>query len=330
MIEERLQDVARRCLAETGPVEAERLRGGGNNRLYRLSTDRGVFVLKHYFRHPGDLRDRLDAEFRFCTFAWDHGLRCLPQAVGRDDAESVGIYTFIPGDRVEAAGPEELGQALAFFLELNRHLADGASLPEASEACFSILDHVRMLDRRLERLRGIGGEEPLDDEARRFVAWELGPAWAAVRGDFERVSDAALPAHGRVLSPSDFGFHNALRGVDGRLTFLDFEYAGWDDPAKLVCDFFSQVAVPAPASHFDGFAAAVAAILPDPEGMLARTALLRPLYGLKWCCIVLNHFLPVDQSRKAFAQTSDNPAAAKQAQLDRARALLHGLMKGTP
>ena len=40
----------------------------------------------------------------------------------------------------------------------------------------------------------------------------------------------------RALSPSDFGLHNALRGQDGQLRFVDFEYFGWDDPVKLVSD----------------------------------------------------------------------------------------------
>ena len=43
---------------------------------------------------------------------------------------------------------------------------------------------------------------------------------------------AALPKETRCLSPSDFGFHNALLEATGKLRFVDFEYAGWDDPAK--------------------------------------------------------------------------------------------------
>jgi len=50
----------------------------------------------------------------------------------------------------------------------------------------------------------------------------------------------ALPADETCLSPSDFGFHNALVDPSGALSFLDFEYAGRDDPAKPVSDFFCQ------------------------------------------------------------------------------------------
>src|SRR5258708_29751946 len=41
-----------------------------------------------------------------------------------------------------------------------------------------------------------------------------------------------------------FGFHNALLRPSQELCFLDFEYAGHDDPAKMVGDFFSQPAIP--------------------------------------------------------------------------------------
>ena len=42
----------------------------------------------------------------------------------------------------------------------------------------------------------------------------------------------------KIISPSDFGLHNAKLGEDGKLAFFDFEYAGWDDPAKTIADFF--------------------------------------------------------------------------------------------
>src|SRR6202040_3710161 len=47
---------------------------------------------------------------------------------------------------------------------------------------------------------------------------------------------ATLPQEKRSLVPSDFGFHNSLRRMDGTLAFVDFEYFGWDDPVKLTAD----------------------------------------------------------------------------------------------
>ena len=55
--------------------------------------------------------------------------------------------------------------------------------------------------------------------------------------------EAELPVEQRTLSPSDFGFHNALRRPDGRVVFLDLEYFGWDDPAKMISDFLLHPAL---------------------------------------------------------------------------------------
>ena len=39
------------------------------------------------------------------------------------------------------------------------------------------------------------------------------------------------------MSPSDFGLQNTLF-TKNKLFFIDFEYAGLDDPAKCLLDFF--------------------------------------------------------------------------------------------
>jgi hypothetical protein len=162
-----------------------------------------------------------------------------------------------------------------------------------------------------------------------FVAEELAPAWQSVLAAARAHAAAAGLTHDRPLdpadrcvSPSDFGFHNALREPDGRLRFIDFEYAGWDDPAKLVCDFFCQPAVPAPPGAFDRFAAAVGRRSAEPAALVARTNLLLPVYRVKWVCIMLNEFLPVGGSRRAFAGSAAEHDARKAAQLGKARAAL--------
>ena len=60
----------------------------------------------------------------------------------------------------------------------------------------------------------------------------------------------SFPQRLRVLSPSDFGFHNALRRPDGTIVFVDFEYFGWDDPAKMMADAMLHPGNPA----FTGYA----------------------------------------------------------------------------
>jgi hypothetical protein len=54
--------------------------------------------------------------------------------------------------------------------------------------------------------------------------------------------------------------------------------------------------------------------------------LLLPVFRLKWCCIMLNHFLPTDGERRKFAGSRPLTANDKWAQLTSAETLL----KSTP
>ena len=131
-----------------------------------------------------------------------------------------------------------------------------------------------------------------------------------------------MPRGARIVSPSDFGFHNAVLAADGKLRFVDFEYAGWDDPAKTVCYFFLQPAVPAPLSSRDEFVRGVGAIVGDPDGVRARAAALAPLYRVKWACIALNDFLPAGRGRRVFALGEAGRDARRERQLELAARLL--------
>jgi hypothetical protein len=196
---------------------------------------------------------------------------------------------------------------MQFIVELNQDTSAAAGLPNASEACFSMEEHVAVIDRRVARLAEI---EPSHTEAVAFVQESLQPAWRKIR--------AAIRGSGptrRILSPSDFGFHNALRPADGRLRFFDFEYAGWDDPAKLICDFFCQPQVPVPLEYWGRVTAAL-----GDKALAERARLLLPAYQVKWCCIMLNEFARHDRERRDFAQGAATSAQRKIAQLAKARA----------
>jgi hypothetical protein len=319
--------------AGLGPVRAVvPIAGGANNRVYRVETPSAVALLKSYFRHPDDPRDRLGAEWAFARFAWDNGVRCIPEPLAADPAAGLALFEFVYGRSLSGgvAGEAAVDQAIEFYRTLNRGKGRpaAASLPRASESCFSLDDHFDTVARRVERLKTIALGNVVDGAALAFAEAELGPAWEMVHSA-GRASAAAhtlktdqpLDPANRCLSPSDFGFHNALLANDGRLRFVDFEYAGWDDPSKLVCDFFCQPAIPAPLSAFGRFAAAVAAELPDPQLHLTRSSLLLPVYRVKWVCIMLNEFLPLGVSRRTFSSAAELEAR-KANQLAKARAAL--------
>jgi hypothetical protein len=313
------------------PHTLEPLAGGANNRVYRARTTSGHdYIVKQYFTPANDTRDRFQSEHSFYSFAWETArVRCIPEPLAWDETARLGAFALIEGTRPEQATAEDVNAALDFFTQLNAARTRAAAIQPAAETCHTLAEHIATVRSRMDRLADIAGSVPIDTEARSFVRDELFPAWQHVLHDptleaalVDDTDDSGpLP---RCVSPSDFGFHNTKRQPDGSLVFFDFEYAGGDDPAKVVCDFFCQPAVPAPAECYDHFVACIAAAIgcASPAVLAARCRLLLPVYQLKWCTIMLNEFLPPGNSRRRFAGTADI-VARKTRQLAKATAALH-------
>ena len=272
-------------------------------------------------------------------FAWTRGIDAVPQPLAHDAANRLGLYEFVPGRRPTVADIDEtlIDAALAFVRSLNdfRDDPEALALPDAAEACFSLQAHLDCVESRIERLSAIDMSSDVDREARQFVETNLAIAaqdiFTAARrraAELDVPLDAELTRSQRCLSPSDFGYHNAVLADDGALRFFDFEYAGWDDPAKLICDFFNQVEVPVPHQFREHFVTEIGNALNEPQRIRARVECLFPVYEIKWCCIVLNVFLPTSALRRTFSEGDHRFEERKMQQLQTARRLLSALTRG--
>lgn len=316
------------------------LPGGANNKSFRVDGGAKPLFLKAYFRDKDDTRDRLSAEFQFAKLAWDHAIRTVPQPLAKDDAAGIALYEFVYGRRLDRTeiNVTHIEQAITFARRLGtlHSASDAAAMPTASEACFTLNEHVQLVDRRVQNLAAFQPVSATDQEAATFVTTELLPAWQSQIARLSRRAEQAglaldepLAQRDRCISPSDFGFHNAVLEGGGRLRFVDFEYAGWDDPAKLVCDFFCQPAVPVPRQFLDTVASTVVEGLPNRARHQQRINLLWPIYRIKWCCIMLNLFSPVGAKRRAFAGSGEDLENLKKTQLALARQALRSLTESS-
>jgi hypothetical protein len=310
--EEGLLDLASNLAEGAGKGRActmSRLAGGNNNRVYRVETEAGAtLVLKRYFTDPGDSRNRLAAEWDFLNHAWSSGIRAVPEPLARDPASHTGLYSFVRGRKLIASElkPAHIDAAIDFILAV--HVRSRVPLGPASEACFTLAEHAATVERRVVSVATLDPDAPYAKEAQSFVSARLLPAWNAVKSRLIVGARAAglsmdqeLGPDDCCLSPSDFGFHNALVDDQGGMTFLDFEYAGRDDPAKLVSDFFCQPEIPVPLKYHATFVARMADGLVPSEAAQARYGMLLDAYRIKWTCIILNDFLPLGDARRAFA-----------------------------
>lgn len=302
---------------------------GGNNRIYVVDTDQGRVIAKRYFSSSYDRRDRRRAEWAFMQYAAGLGIRCIPRPIATDAATGITICEHIEGRRPDGAtiDARQVKDAAEFFVSLNgpdrRSL--GASIDNASEACFSFDEHLTLVETRIARLASIPPVTEEDRDALMLLG-ELHRSWNRIRLDVETNAGASLadplPDEQRCISPSDFGFHNAIERPDGTLCFVDFEYAGWDDPAKMAADFFCQPALPVAESHLNEFIRRTMSCADDPGALEARVRTLLPVIQVKWCCIMLNQFLPDAANRRRFANPEVDLKRNKREQIEKVRRAL--------
>ena len=316
-------------------TSVDQVAGGRNSQVFKVVC--GVsdcYAVKHYFRHPTDQRDRLGVEFSSLEFLWSNGVRSIPRPVAADRESQWAVYEWIDGGKLpaEQVTGSEIDDAVSFLARLHDLAGNESSrhLPAASDACFfpqTILDKIRG---RLSRLESVENAGVQSEGLRCFLAGEFQPflseaeEWCRERyAGSGRSYDAELPWSHRTLSPSDFGFHNALRRSDGRIVFVDFEYFGWDDPAKTVSDFLLHPAMELSMGLKHRFVESIFSRFRESGDLASRVKSLYPLYGLTWCLILLNEFLPEHLLRREFAGASERRRDAQQAvQLAKARLML--------
>lgn len=304
---------------------------GKNNRTYQITTTEGPYIVKQYLRQAADQRDRLASEFVFLSYAKQVAAKAVPAPIYQDPEQSMAIYEFVEGCplRPQDVTKTVVDEAADFFCALNEPVAraKAKNLPRASEACFSIQEHLDLISARIEQLKKIEIEFPEDEKACSLVA-RLSHSWEYLTAELVRANlDCVTPleAGQRCISPSDFGFHNALRRKDGKLCFVDFEYAGWDDPAKMTGDFFSQLALPVSGDLFAHFVQKVMQPFSSPEALIYRAHCLRLVYRVKWCCIALNSFLSSHLARYRFSNPSLDIRDFKWKQVLKAETLIQSL-----
>ena len=77
--------------------EFVRVRGGGNNRLFRVVAGTRPYALKSYPASPGDGRDRLATEYGALRFLERAGVGPVARAVGADPDGRCVLYEWIDG-----------------------------------------------------------------------------------------------------------------------------------------------------------------------------------------------------------------------------------------
>lgn len=307
------------------PVEkCEKVSGRGNSRVYKLTAiDDGQYALKIYPERSLDGRTRLKTEFNAVRFLRANGFDDVPDAVRKDDDLNLGLYSWVAGQSIGTPDHQDLSRAIEFV----RRLYDVSKTSQypadelATEACLSAKELVNQVDARFIRLQSVAMNNSALSE---FLNLSFSQVWRDIKQNLastwpESSRENNLDPKHRTLSPSDFGFHNALKN-DGEITFIDFEYFGWDDPVKLTADFLWHPAMELDSNLAEKWKTSMLSIFGSEPYFNERLNAAMPLYGLRWAMIILNEFLPgfAVRRKNACETGSYNLEQAQKVQLKKA------------
>ena len=278
-----------------GVESVTQVEGRANSKVVKVDKDKKQYAVKFYPDINYDFRKRLNTERIACEFLDSERLINTMKFVREKPELNVGVYDWIDGSKVGEVLDNDVELALNFVERLyeSRVYKKAVDLPNASECCLREGDIWAQLTKKREKLNAALA---YSNELRNYLVDEYDPLVLRVRDQLanlfpDRDSSAKISRSMQTLSPSDFGFHNAIRQSDGSLIWIDLEYFGWDDPVKLIADFIWHPGFTLSEKQTLRWKARSFKIFSNDQDLESRFQQRFFLYGLRWCLIILNIFL---------------------------------------
>lgn len=305
---------ALRSLKLGAPSSFQALKGTRNNRLFEVKLKSGEnFILKQYFTSTGAAR--ASNEYQASQLLWNAGIHSIPQPIFIDSSATMALYTKIPGTRLsdKEIGPQHIEQAGDFIVRLFQLAREQQSSPnrggvgKAYAARLALGDYLEGINNRLSEIQASLTDCPHGEDVDDFLQKEFLPLQKKIFARFhEDVRQAGLSLQEiqeeqLILSPSDFGFHNMLVDSNDTVHFLDLEYFGWDDPAKVLADFFHSLGQSISWELKWHFLDHVCSKLPCGAAIRKRWKIIVDVIALEWILIALNVVVREIRERKIFA-----------------------------
>ena len=234
----------------------EKLTGGINNPTFLVSNDVNNFVLKKINSEATLNFDKYLAEKNFFILLNKLSGINSPKLIESYDAERILILEYIKPDKdsdldLEKINLRKIDEALKFINQINsnKDICKDLVKHRAADSFLDLSGHIENINLRLLNFKIDHLPIELQKNGRELLSL-LNKKWNILKNktlEFlkENPSQNTIDESFLILSPSDFGFHNVITSK-GVSFFIDFEFSGWDDPAKLYCDIILQPKIPIP------------------------------------------------------------------------------------
>ena len=318
------------------PTNCEQIIRQGNNKLYKVSNDsKSEILLKKYFKNTLDKRNRGKTEYFALTTLHKNGITTIPTPYYFDDENQFAFYSFEPGSTIAHRTPSSqhlisINDFLAKIINLSQNINKKKFAPAAYPR-FKINDYITFLEDRIDLIIEGSSKNILFREVNKFAIDQLLPfkdeLIVKLKNDCKQLGlkiNVSIPKNELILSPSDFGLHNMLLTKE-KLTIIDFEYFGLDDPVKLLADFFHHVGQTLDDKFKYSILDHFIQSHPHGDSLLKRLKAIIDLVSFEWILIVLNIVTPGVLERRSFGG-ENNMDLLLQERFENAQKMLNDLL----
>ena len=268
-------------------------------------------ILKIYPEFDGDNRNRFETERLFLKFLKLNNIKNCPEIYYSNKSYNFLLISFIEGIQIKDYKDVNLMEIADFSLKLNKSPLKIKEniLPLASEAKFNLIDIMKLIKFK-SREKELKFKQIKKDSF--FIEWFNNQLLRDISVNLNYIEDNFslydIDDSQKIISQSDVGFHNMISNKE-QLFFIDFEYAGWDNPMKYISDWILQpdsfFPYEKPLEFFDPIAKSVFKKVNWKKEI--KPYLL--LYRLRWCLILTNQLnnkdLPQEKLVKKFSKLKE-------------------------
>ena len=206
---------------------------------------------------------------------------------------NIALYPFIDGGKIKKISKNHIRELFNFLNQINQKKGS-IKLPLAVDGIKNRKDHIKLCEEKIKQMKRVKPDSLIKKDFSFFLKDKIIPKFIEVKENFIKndvftLHKTKLSQNDMVVSPSDFGFHNIIKSKKN-LFFLDFEYAGLDDPIKLICDFYSQPEQSLTLLQKKMFITNIFFKKHSLKQLELNTKIFLPFHKLKWCCIMLKEF----------------------------------------
>ena len=264
---------------------AKKLKNGGiNSFVEETESSCGEKII--YKKYKNNNRERIERETNFLIEQERNNLRNVPLLLESNKEEGWITMTYLEGEKVTEMD-EKTAHAISKFLKEINNNKMNSKLGYAKDAYLSKYDLIKDIRRR-EEAYVRAKRKKVNIEFDKWVNEKLILQAQKEMNMIKEMNFWETQRNGLIVSPSDIGLHNIIKNEE-KYYFIDFEYAGLDNPNKTILDLICQPNHNMDKAQEDFLIKEIGELVFDKDKEWRENLeRMRKIFVIKWCFIMMN------------------------------------------